>query len=281
MQIINTAKKFIKWKKSKPETIGFVPTMGALHKGHLSLIELSKSMCKKTVVSIFLNPTQFSPNEDLNSYPKTLNKDILELQKLTVDVLFLPTENEMYNNVKNVQVPSSVLFQKLEGASRPHFFNGVTTIVSKLFNVIEPSHTFFGEKDIQQLIVINNMIKNMKYPIRLVSCPTIRNKNGLALSSRNQHLSSLEQKEAPVIYQGLMNIKTQILGGERNPKKLKQGFVKKLSNYPNLTVDYISIACFNTLNEIETIQDKKLIISAAVFFKTVRLIDNIVYQSSM
>ena len=157
MQTITTAKQFNKWRIKQKNSVGFIPTLGALHKGHLSLIQISQSMCQLTVVSIFLNPTQFSENEDLSSYPSTITKDIDALKKLQVDILFLPNEKEMYECVDDVAVPEQSLFQKLEGTSRPHFFYGVTTIVAKLFNVINPSHVFFGQKDAQQLIIIQQM----------------------------------------------------------------------------------------------------------------------------
>ena len=190
MKIIKTAKQFLDWKSKISSSLGFVPTMGALHSGHLSLIKKSKTTCEITVVSIFVNPTQFSAEEDLETYPKPLNDDVKYLKKMGVDVLFLPNEQEMYDNVTEVAVPASALNKKLEGQTRPHFFTGVTQIVAKLFNVIQPTHTFFGEKDAQQLIIIKEMISTMNYNINLISCPTIRDKNGLALSSRNQYLST-------------------------------------------------------------------------------------------
>ena len=165
MIIIKHADDFDQWRKKESLSLGFVPTMGALHRGHLSLVKKSISMCNKTIVSIFLNPTQFGPNEDLASYPKTIESDIRLLHSTGVDVLFLPDEKEMYNRVDNVQVPSSPLFKKLEGKSRPRLFFGVTTIVAKLFNVINPSHAFFGKKDAQQLIIVEQMIQKMKYSI--------------------------------------------------------------------------------------------------------------------
>ena len=154
MIIIKQADAFNQWRKKESLSVGFVPTMGALHRGHLSLVKKSIAMCNKTVVSIFLNPTQFGPNEDFESYPKTIESDIRLLQSAGVNVLFLPNEKEMYSRVASAQVPESPLFKRLEGKSRPHFFFGVTTIVAKLFNIINPSHAFFGKKDAQQLIIV-------------------------------------------------------------------------------------------------------------------------------
>jgi len=280
MKIIKTADEFVQWRKTIQTSLGFIPTMGALHDGHLSLIHKSKKLCDQTVVSIFINPMQFAPNEDLDAYPKTINKDVANLKKLKVDVLFLPTEKEMYEQVDSVEVKSSDLFLKLEGKSRPHFFYGVTTIVAKLFNVIQPSHTFFGEKDAQQLRIIKQMINHMNYNIMLISCPTIRNQNGLALSSRNQYLSDTEKLDAAHFYSCLMNMKYHLDQGERSPQILKKQFEINMKQYPKFKIDYISIACSDTLDEIENIVTGKVLISGAVFYNNVRLIDNFIYQSS-
>ena len=277
MEIIKTADEFVNWRSKQSGSIGFIPTLGALHDGHMSLIKESQKNCKITIVSIFLNPTQFSANEDLDSYPNTRKQDIYNLNCLNVDVLFLPNETEMYQNVCDVNVPSSELFNKLEGKSRPHFFYGVTTIVAKLFNIIQPTHTFFGQKDAQQLIIIKEMIRNMKYPITLVSCPTIRDKNGLALSSRNNYLNDNEQQQAAIIHQSLMKIKEKINQGIFNTNELKNIFKKNIITNRNINIDYISIADMKTLKEVDKIQDQKVLVSAAVFFKNVRLIDNFIY----
>ncbi len=280
MKIIKTAAEFSSWRNNQSQTVGFVPTLGALHRGHLSLIETSKKHCALTVVSIFLNPTQFAKNEDLDSYPDTLDDDIENLENLYVDILFLPNKQEMYDHVAAVKVPDSKIFNQLEGASRPHFFYGVTTIVAKLFNVVSPTHTFFGEKDAQQLCIIKQMISDMKYPITLISCPTVRDNNGLALSSRNVYLTISEQNKAGIIYRGLMHIKDALKRDQKNSAVLKQTFTTILSQVPEIQIDYISIACAKTLEEVDIINDRKLLISTAVFFNDVRLIDNFTYQSS-
>ena len=280
MKIIKTAAEFSSWRNNQSQTVGFVPTLGALHRGHLSLIETSKKHCALTVVSIFLNPTQFAKNEDLDSYTDTLDDDIENLENLYVDILFLPNKQEMYDHVAAVKVPDSKIFNQLEGASRPHFFYGVTTIVAKLFNVVSPTHTFFGEKDAQQLCIIKQMISDMKYPITLISCPTVRDNNGLALSSRNVYLTISEQNKAGIIYRGLMHIKDALKREQKNSAVLKQTFTTILSQVPEIQIDYISIACAKTLEEVDIINDRKLLISTAVFFNDVRLIDNFTYQSS-
>ena len=280
MQIIKTASKLYHWSGKQSQTIGFIPTLGALHPGHLSLVGASKARCSLTVVSVFLNPTQFSANEDLDSYPNTLHEDIKSLEILSVDVLFLPDQKEMYQTVEDVNVPETDLFMRLEGSSRSHFFYGVTTIVAKLFNVIRPTHTFFGEKDAQQVRIIEQMIVNMQYPIMLIACPTIRNKNGLALSSRNAYLTSSQQQKASIIYKGLLHIQDALDRGQKNPLILKQSFKTILQQTTEIKIDYISIACAKTLKEIDVVDDRSLLISTAVVFNTVRLIDNFSYQSS-
>jgi len=279
MKIIKTVNEFFDWRSKINSSLGLIPTMGALHEGHLSLVKKSKTQCDVAVVSIFVNPTQFAENEDFSSYPKTLNSDIQNLELLNVDVLFLPNEKEMYEKVDPVVVPSSTLFEKLEGESRPHFFYGVSQVVARLFNIIKPTHTFFGEKDAQQLIIIQEMISKMNYHINLVSCPTIRDVNGLAFSSRNQYLSKEEQVEASCFSKSLFKIKELINKGELTSSILKNQFKKSLSLSEKIKLDYISIANKKTLNEVDIIKDDVLV-SAAVFFNNVRLIDNFTYQSS-
>ena len=274
MIIIKHADDFNQWRQKESLSIGFVPTMGALHKGHLSLVKKSIAICNKTVVSIFLNPTQFGPNEDLKSYPKTIESDIHLLHSAGVDVLFLPDEKEMYSRVDNVQVPESPLFKKLEGKSRPHFFFGVTTIVAKLLNVINPSHAFFGKKDAQQLIIVKEMVQKMKYSIEVIPVETQRDVNGLALSSRNQYLNDNQQKEAALIFKGLLKIKKNIISGEKNCLVLKKIFVEFISKNKNFKIDYISIADMKTLEELSEVSLKPYLVSTAVFFNNIRLIDN-------
>ena len=279
MKIFNTAKQYLQWRETKSKALGFVPPLGALHKGHFSLIKQSTKQCELTAVSIFLNPKQFAINEDLNKYPQTLDADIDALVDLGVDALFLPNTEEMYQKTPDVKVPETPLFKKLEGKSRPHFFFGVTTIVAKLFNIIQPTHTFFGEKDAQQLLIIKEMIQNMEYPITLIACATIRDKNGLALSSRNQYLSNQEQKKASIIYKSLMAIKQQLDLGEKDPNILKNLYTQLILKENKLDIDYISIASTENLKEVTKIHKEKILVSTAVFFKKIRLIDNFIYSS--
>ena len=276
MKTFHLVSDCIAWRKNIVNTVGFVPTMGALHAGHVSLIKSSKKNCNKTLVSIYINPSQFSQEEDLGSYPKTIKEDLKILKGLNVDAVFLPSDNEIYPEDKpdNFTYENS-LFKKLEGKSRPHFFYGVTKVVSRLFNIVSPTHTFFGEKDAQQSRIINQMIKDLNYNIRFISCPTVRNENGLALSSRNNYLSHSEQKQASVIYRGLKLVEESIKKGNVNINQLKKVFTSMINKNQNIQIDYISIACNETLEEL-TIWSKNSLISVAIFYKNVRLIDNIV-----
>ena len=265
------------WRNKQKDSVGFVPTMGALHEGHLSLIKHSQNHCSKTIVSIYINPTQFSANEDLASYPKTIENDFKHLKNLNIDAVFLPTDNEMYpDNEKDSFNYENALFQKLEGKSRPHFFYGVTKIVSKLFDIVNPTHTFFGEKDAQQSRIIKKMIDDLNYDIKFFTCPTKRNDDGLALSSRNNYLNKEDQKKACIVYQSLMVVKELIKKGEKDTEKLKQNFVSSINSCSGFAVDYISIACNDSLKELDIWEEKSLI-STAVFYKKIRLIDNFVY----
>ena len=279
MQILKTIDACKAWSKKQTSTIGFVPTMGALHDGHLFLVKQSKLICSKTIVSIYINPTQFSPTEDLESYPKTLDDDLAFLEKLNVDAAFLPSNQEMYPHNKIDFIYKNNLFNKLEGKSRPHFFYGVTKVVSKLFDIVSPTHAFFGEKDAQQSRVIKKMIYDLKLNVSFISCPTIRDKNGLALSSRNNYLSIQNQVEASLLYKSLMLVRDTILKGERKTNTLKVLFEKSIYTNENIKLDYFSVACNDTLKELKTVKLNSLI-SAAIFFKKVRLIDNFIYQSS-
>ena len=277
MKILYSIAECIKWRKSAHGSVGFVPTMGALHQGHLSLVKIAKKNCDYTAVSIFINPTQFSENEDLNSYPSMLKQDIELLKKELVDAVFIPSENEIYNQKSDNAFYDTPLSKKLEGVTRPHFFKGVTMVVSRLFNIVDPTHVVFGKKDAQQLIIIKKMIEENKSSITLISGKTIRNKHGLALSSRNTYLSTKEQKEASKIYHSLMLIKELLGAGEKNSQILKNEFIKSIKTVASFKLDYISIADIETLDETTKIKKKKTLVSTAVFFKEVRLIDNFIY----
>ena len=220
---------------------------------------------------------QFSENEDLDSYPTMINKDIEHLKNEKIDAVFIPSQEEIYHKKDSEYFYNTPLSKKLEGLSRPHFFKGVTMVVAKLFNIVNPTHAVFGEKDAQQLIIIKNMISQNKSPINLISGKTIRNKHGLAYSSRNSYLSIKEQKEASKIYQSLMLTKKRLDQGEKNSQTLKNEFIQSIGSVASLKLDYISIADIETLDEVNKIKKKKILVSTAVFFKKVRLIDNFIY----
>ena len=278
MKICKTISELIKWRnESETRNIGFVPTMGALHQGHLSLVEESKSSCQKTVVSIFVNELQFSPEEDFDQYPRTIKSDLDALKTLKVDMVFLPNTQEMYNERFSVVVNELKIAQKLEGASRPGFFSGVTTVVSKLFNLVRPSHAFFGQKDIQQLAIITKMVKDLNYNINVIGCETIREVGGLAMSSRNKYLSNIEKEEASVLYQAL-KLGKKLLLDKASIHHIKTEMEKLITTNKKIKIDYLSIARLSTFEELEGPVDHKkfkIVISGAVLMNDIRLIDNI------
>ena len=279
MKICKTISEFKNWRNSNiHENIGYIPTMGALHKGHLSLVTSSKLRCDKTVVSIFVNELQFSPNEDFEKYPRTLEQDLKKLENHKVDVVFIPTTSEIYKSDFSILINELDLSQKLEGVSRPGFFSGVTTVVSKLFNIIEPSYAFFGEKDIQQLIIIKKLVLDLNFNIQVVGCETIREASGLAMSSRNQYLSDQDKKDASILYETLQ-LGQNLLNKNETVGETKLQLKSKLQNNKKIKLDYLSIANGTTLEELHDnvkLKNEQVIISAAIFFNDVRLIDNII-----
>jgi len=280
MIIAKTSEEFLAWRASidSSKSIGFVPTMGALHGGHLSLVERSIKECRLSCVSIFINPRQFGIGEDLESYPQDINADLKKLENAGVDIVFIPDIDDVYSKDDSLLMTETSLSILLEGKSRPQFFNGVLTIVSKLFNLIRPTSAYFGMKDAQQLIVIEKMVRDMKYPINIIPCETVREHNGLAMSSRNEYLNREQRSSAKALYISLLCAKELINNGESNPLSIKGAMEEMLLSVPELKIDYISIADKNSLLEIEdkiTIKNSTLI-SLAVFLDGIRLIDNIV-----
>ena len=280
MKTISTIQEFRKWRKGITGSIGFVPTMGALHAGHMSLVEESIATCQNTIVSIYLNPAQFAPSEDLNRYPKTIDTDIKKLSYFQIDCVFLPNDSEMYPKEFSTQIQENILSRVLEGNSRPGFFTGVTTIVAKLFNIIEPTHVFFGEKDAQQLRIVEKIISDLNYPIEVISCSIIREKNGLAMSSRNENLNNAERIIAAIIQQALQEGKNLIVSGERNSKIIRDKIIHTISSEKLLRIDYVSVADSKTFIEISDKIDGDILISVAVYLGEIRLIDNFSYSVS-
>jgi len=275
---INTIQGFQVWRQGISGSLGFVPTMGALHGGHLSLVAEANKMCQHTVVSIFLNPTQFSLDEDMGTYPQNLRLDLEVLSPFHVDAIFLPSDSEMFPKGFSTFVKETNLSSVLEGKSRPAFFQGVTTVVNKLFNIVQPTHGFFGEKDAQQLLIVKKMVKDMAYPIDIIACPIIRQDNGLAMSSRNSYLSESEQEIASIIYTALQDGKNLIISGERDSNIIREKITRAINQESILRIDYVSIADAETLIEISGNISNNILISTAVFFGKTRLIDNFQYS---
>lgn len=255
--------------------IGFVPTMGALHEGHLSLIRRARQLSDRVIVSIFVNPIQFGPKEDFNSYPRPLEEDLNLCQANGVDVVFLPSAEEMYPANFQTHVHVQELTKGLCGASRPGHFQGVTTVVAKLFNITKPHVAVFGAKDYQQAKVIQQMVKDLNFDIQIDVAPTVREASGLALSSRNQYLSERERIDATVLYQSLRMAASMIESGERNAATIISIMRQLIDAVQFSRIDYIEIVDAETLQPVSTIQSDVLI-ALAVYIGAARLIDNIV-----
>lgn len=271
--IKNIREKIDIYKYNK-KSIGFVPTMGFLHDGHLSLMKKAKEENDIVIVSIFVNPTQFGPNEDLDSYPRDLDRDISLCESAGVDLIFFPSVEEMYPKGYDtyVEVVGDIT-KRLCGESRPGHFKGVTTVVLKLFNIVTPDKAYFGQKDAQQVAVINKMVKDLNLDLEIVPCPIVRESDGLALSSRNTYLNEDERKSAVILSKSLFEAKELINNGEKDSKKLKSLITNRIES-ENAIIDYVSIVDSNTLEDIEILNGDVLIALAVKIGKT-RLIDNV------
>ncbi|MEK7597983.1 MAG: pantoate--beta-alanine ligase [Patescibacteria group bacterium] len=281
MKIITSAQEIqkITFKLRKTEkTIGFVPTMGALHEGHLKLVKESKAKNHVTVVSIFVNPTQFAPTEDLARYPRPFEQDKKLLEQEKVDYLFYPDVKTIYPDGFQTSVVITKLSNILEGKSRPGHFSGVATVVLKLFNLIQPTNAYFGQKDFQQSVVIKQMVKDLNLPININVVLTVRAKDGLALSSRNIFLNSKERFQALSLYQSLLLGKKLILTGNKNAHTIKTKMKDYLQKYKQVRLDYIETCNPENLSPVKVISKKAVILIAAYVGKT-RLIDNIIVQT--
>ena len=277
MLIARTIEECVSFRKKLNNSVGLVPTMGSLHEGHIALIKDSLKKCDITIVSIFLNPKQFSANEDLDSYPTDDARDIKILKQLNVDCLFMPRQSEIYLEDNSIDVVENKLSKLLEGNSRPHFFRGVLTIVSKLFNICSPTDVFFGKKDAQQLIIVKKLIKDLNYNIKCHETPIMRSENGLALSSRNEYFNESQKEIASNIYKSLCLVKESIDKGEYDVVALKKIFSISIQRIPELKIDYFSIADIRTLEEVVDTISSTVLISTAILLDGVRLIDNIEY----
>jgi pantoate--beta-alanine ligase len=264
-------------RRSFQGSLGLVPTMGYLHEGHLSLIRRARQDCEHVVVSIFVNPTQFGPKEDLSKYPRDLERDLSLIEPLGVDLVWMPTPEVMYPDGFQTWVEVETVTRPLEGAMRPGHFRGVTTVVAKLFNAVQPQRAYFGQKDAQQAAVIRQMTHDLNFPIEIVVCPIVREPDGLAMSSRNVYLEPEQRKAATVLHRALHAAKNVYENGEREAEQLRQVMREVIAFEPLAQIQYVSCADYDTLQELETVTGKTLL-SMAVFLGKTRLIDNLVLE---
>ena len=260
-------------------TWGLVPTMGYLHEGHLSLVSRATAKNERVAVTIYVNPAQFAPDEDLASYPSDLERDLALLRAHNVDLLFIPDDSIMYPAGYQTFVTVNEVSKSLEGASRPTHFQGVTTVVAKLFNIVQPTRAYFGQKDAQQAIVLRRMVRDLNFNLEIVICPIVREEDGLARSSRNKYLSPEERAGANVLYRALKQAEEAWLNGERLGSALRAIMTGIINSEPLAQIDYVSAADPNTLLELDEIENGVLL-STAVFFGRTRLIDNILIEST-
>lgn len=276
MKIVSTIKEVREcvsaWSR-EGQSVGFVPTMGYLHEGHMSLIDAAREN-DKVVVSIFVNPMQFGPNEDLESYPRDLNRDANMCKEHGVDLIFHPTPEEMYGDNFYSFVDMDVLTQELCGLTRPVHFRGVCTVVTKLFNIVAPDRAYFGQKDAQQLAIIRRMVKDLNMPIEIIGCPIIREEDGLAKSSRNTYLSTEERKAALVLSRAIFLAKEMIEKGERSAKLILEAMTKEIEKEPLAKIDYVKAVDLATIQQTDYIKGEVLI-AIAVYIGKTRLIDNV------
>jgi len=259
------------------EPVGLVPTMGYLHAGHLSLVRSARSECASVVVSIFVNPTQFGPQEDLAAYPRDLTRDLQMLESEKVDLVWLPTSDAMYPPDYQTWVSVETVTQRLEGAMRPGHFRGVATVVTKLFTAVLPDKAYFGQKDAQQAVVVQQLTRDLNLPVQVVICPTVREPDGLALSSRNAYLSPEERRAAACLYRALSAAQSAFQAGERRAQELRKMMDKTLHQEPLAHVQYVSCADPVTLEELDG-EITHALLSMAVFIGKTRLIDNLVIK---
>jgi pantoate--beta-alanine ligase len=261
--------------RTRGRSVGFVPTMGALHAGHLSLVRAAKKQCDFVAVSIFVNPTQFGPKEDYSKYPRSFERDRELLEGEGVDVLFAPSDEEMYPGGALTYVTVEGLSEKLDGRSRPGHFRGVTTVVSKLFNILEPDCAFFGQKDAAQVAIIRRMVRDLDLRVKIVVCPIVREPDGLAMSSRNAYLNLQERKSALVLHRSLQRMEELAKGGEKDADQLIAAGRSVLAEEPGIRLDYLEIVNPETLDRLGTVS-RGALIAVAAYVGATRLIDNLV-----
>ncbi|MBO7052090.1 MAG: pantoate--beta-alanine ligase [Prevotella sp.] len=278
MQVVKTIKEvrdIVKEWRKEGLTVGLVPTMGYLHEGHQSLISKSASQNDRTVVSVFVNPIQFGPNEDLATYPRDLERDMQKVEEAGGDIIFNPEPSEMYPGHFTSFIDTTETTELLCGARRPVHFRGVCTVVGKLFNIVAPDRAYFGQKDAQQLATIKRFVRDLNFDIEIVPCPIVREDDGLAKSSRNTYLSPEERKAALILSQSLMKGKTAIESGEKSAAKIIETITQSLETEPLARIDYVEVVDFDNVQRVDTIGDNTLV-AIAVFIGKTRLIDNII-----
>lgn len=281
MKIIKSVKEIqslMKKERAKGKTIGFVPTMGFLHEGHASLLSKSRQDNEISVLSIFVNPTQFGPNEDFESYPRDFKRDEILAKKMGVDYIFYPSVEEMYPNEISVSLSVVKRTNVLCGAKREGHFDGVATVVTKLFNIITPDRAYFGLKDAQQVAVLEGLVADFNFPVKIVRIPIVREEDGLAKSSRNVYLTETERKEAPAIYHALQYGKKSIEEGQKNREEIEQIVTNYLQENTSGEIDYVSCLTYPSLEKTEVVQGE-MIIAVAVKYSKARLIDNIIINA--
>ena len=279
MEIINRRARMASLARKlrrENKTVGFVPTMGALHAGHLSLVEEARQMCDIVIVSIFVNPAQFNENADFEKYPRDLTADAELLTEYQVDYIFAPEEREIYAENFSTYVYVENLTETLEGASRPGHFRGVATVITILFNTVRPDYAFFGQKDAQQVAVIKRLTKDLGFDTEIVVGKTVREESGLAMSSRNARLSADERQKASIIYQALRAAKLSVKEGERNALRIQEIVREKILAEPLANLEYVAVVDADTLEPVEKIHENAVLIAVAVNFGETRLIDNTV-----
>jgi pantoate--beta-alanine ligase len=275
MKVVETIAHLKSLRLKLAEPVGFVPTMGYLHEGHLVLVRQARAENSSVVVSIFVNPTQFGPQEDFKKYPRDPQRDLAMLEKERVDLVFMPSVDEMYPPQFSSWVEVGKITERLEGASRPGHFRGVATVVAKLFNIVQPDKAYFGQKDAQQLVVIKKMVADLDMNLQVVAVPTVREPDGLAMSSRNTYLNPEERKAALVLYQALTMAQKLWAQGEKDAQTIRQQMTNLIQKQPLADIDYISIADAETLDELDVVKPPALV-SLAVRIGKTRLIDNVV-----
>jgi pantoate--beta-alanine ligase len=276
MEVLHTIEDFRRSRADIAGTLGLVPTMGFLHAGHLALVRRARAENDAVAVSIFVNPTQFGPNEDLAAYPRDIERDLSLLERERVDLVFNPSSQELYPPGFNSYVDPGTVSEPLEGARRPGHFRGVATVVAKLLNVVQPDRAYFGQKDGQQMRVIERMAQDLDFAVEIVAVPTVREQDGLAMSSRNTYLKPDERQAAPCLFKGLMSAQDRWCTGERDAATLRRLVMEVIEAEPRVQLDYVSVADSATLAEIDGRATGPVMVSAAVRVGKARLIDNVV-----